>query len=109
MAIYRGSKRYLGAWQYVLLDILYLLPGIGLIFLIVHCFSQDHENRRHYARSYFAKLLTIIVICGIGALVYYLVAGQQAFDEMLKQVTTQAENVIHIVNPTPAPSPVPKP
>ena len=75
-----GESGYMGAWSYVGLEILYCIPVIGWIFLIVHCFTSSHENRMHFARSFFAKLLIVIIISAILCLVLYLTVGRQYFD-----------------------------
>ena len=86
MPKYRGKQYYMGAWHYVLLDILYALPIIGLIFLLVHAFSANNENRCHYARSYFARFLLIVIILALVAGMFYLIAGQEAFQDALKDI-----------------------
>jgi uncharacterized membrane protein len=93
MPKFRGKHYYLGAWNYVLLDILYMIPGVGLIFLLVHSFSEKNENRRHYARSYFVRLLMAIVILGVAVGLYYLIAGSDAFSDLLKKITDQYKNL----------------
>lgn len=80
MAKYRGTNHYIGAWGYVGLEILYGIPVIGWIFLIVHCFSSEHENRMHFARHFFARLLVALVVVAIAALVLYLTVGRQYMD-----------------------------
>jgi len=47
MAKYHGKYHYMGAWKYVLLDILYAIPVIGWIFLLVWTTrnSQPGPNR----------------------------------------------------------------
>lgn len=89
MAKFHGKHYYLGAWSYVLLDILYIIPVIGFIFLLVHSFSDQDENRRHYARSYFARLLLAIIICLIAVGVFYLAAGQEAFVAKINEIVSQ--------------------
>ena len=80
MARYRGNSSYIGAWHYVGLEILYSIPVIGWIILVVHCFMPERENRMHFARHYFARLLLALVILVIAALVLYLLFGQQFYD-----------------------------
>ena len=75
-----GESGYMGAWSYVGLEILYCIPVIGWIFLIIHCFTSSHENRMHFARSFFAKLLIGIVIAAILCLVLYLTVGRHYFE-----------------------------
>lgn len=44
----------MGAWKYVLLDLLFMIPVIGWFFAF--CFAidatQEHENRVRYARAF---------------------------------------------------------
>ena len=77
MASYQGEGKYIGAWHYVGLEILYAIPVIGWIFLLVHCFLPENPNRMHFARHYFVRLLLAIVILAIVALVLYLTVGRQ--------------------------------
>ena len=86
MAKYTGKQYYLGAWKYVMLDLLYLIPVVGLIFLIVHSFDTDHENRCHFARSHFAALLLVVIVTLIAGGAFYLVAGQAAFTEKMNEI-----------------------
>ena len=89
MAKFKGKQYYMGAWHYVLLDILYVIPVIGFIALLVHAFSDKNENRRHYARSYFARFLLFIILCLIGTGLYYVIAGSDAFNRTVKDIEKQ--------------------
>lgn len=86
MARYQEEKNYIGAWHYVGLEILYGIPVIGWIFLLVHCFIPEKENRMHFARHYFARLLVALVILIIVGLVLYLTIGKQ-FMEHEQEIT----------------------
>lgn len=90
MGTYHGKHQYLSAWSYVWLDILYSIPLLGFIFLVIHCFSKNNENRMHFARSYFAKLLLVLIIGGVGMLIFYLV-NPVLFFEFWSTVTVFAE------------------
>ena len=79
-----GESGYMGAWSYVWLEILYCIPVIGWIFLIIHCFTSSNENRMHFARSFFAKLVLAIIIMAIAALVLYLTVGRQYFEHQVE-------------------------
>ncbi len=79
MAKYKGETEYLGAWSYAFLGILYSIPIIGIIFLLLHSFSNNNENRRHYARSFFAKFLLAILIGGSAFLIMYFIIGPEEF------------------------------
>ncbi len=50
-------------WKYFLLNILYAIPIIGLIFLICHAIGSSNINKRNYARSFFCILIVVLVIC----------------------------------------------
>lgn len=80
MAKYRGTSNYIGAWHYVLLDILYAIPVIGWIILAVHCFKKDKESRMHYARSKCAHLLLGLIVIVISMTVLYFTVGKKYFD-----------------------------
>ncbi len=90
MGKYHGKRYYLGAWNYVLLSILYCIPVIGLICLILHSFNEKDENRLHYARSYFARLLVVVILCGVFAGVLYLTAGKEAFEKERWEAVTDS-------------------
>lgn len=75
MARYHGKHHYIGAWHYVLLDILYIIPLIGLIFLLIHAFDHTNENRLHYARSYFVRLLLALIISATVVGLMYIIIG----------------------------------
>ena len=92
MAKYHGKHYYLGAWNYVFLNILYAIPIVGLIFLLIHSFSEKNENRRHYARSYFAGFLLIFIIVTIVAVAFYLANGQEAFIGKTKEFFQQIQS-----------------
>ena len=94
MAKYHGKHYYLGAWNYVFLDILYCIPIIGFIFLLVHSFSDKNENRRHYARSYFTRFLMAIIILLIVSGIFYLSAGSEAFTAKLNELSAQWRSLI---------------
>ena len=57
----------LSPWAYLGYNILFVIPIIGLVFLIIFAFSDKNINRRNYARSYFCAfligiLLSVVVI-----------------------------------------------
>ena len=104
MARYQEEKVYIGAWHYVGREILYSIPVIGWIFLLVHCFISEKENRMHFARHYFARLLLVLVILLIAALVLYLTVGRQFMDHQdeIKKVwetyQKSVENSVDVMN-----------
>ena len=93
MAKFHGKRYYLGAWNYVLLDILYMIPVIGLIVLLIHAVGDKNDNRRYYARSYFARLLVFVGILVIAAGLYYVIAGQQAFLDLFNGQSAFWQNI----------------
>ncbi len=96
MPTYRPKHYYMGAWKYVFLDLLYMIPLIGTIFLIAHCFSNANENRKHYARSYFARLIAVLVIIGLVLGICYLTMGSRSMSNMLNDLSDQWNEFIHI-------------
>ncbi len=100
MAKYKGQRaHYMGAWSYFFLNILYAIPVIGLIFLIVHACMPSHENRCHYARSFFCGLLVLLIFVAICAAIM-LIAGNDVsskFEELgdeLKELLDKAKSAI---------------
>lgn len=96
MPKYPGKNRYIGAWGYVGLDILYAIPLIGFIFLLVHCFSSKNENRMHYARSYFVRFLLVAIIIAALVAAFYLLGGVEALNvhvEELEKIITDYSNM----------------
>ena len=89
MAKFHGKHYYLGAWSYAFLDQLYLIPIVGLIFLIIHAFNTTNENLRHYARSYFARFVLWLGIAAVLGVIVYLAGGQQAFTEQMNELFRQ--------------------
>ncbi len=93
MTNYRGHH-YIGAWHYVLLDILYCIPLVGWIFLLIHAFSPVEENRRHYARSYFVRLFLLLLILGISAAVVYFVSGPEGLKNIMAGIEEEYHGMI---------------
>ena len=89
---YGTDPRYMTAWSYFWHDVLYMLPIIGLIFLIIHSFQKGHENRCHFARSHFIPLFLMLIIAAIVAVaivIIILTADQNtdiAFLEPLEEI-----------------------
>lgn len=61
--------RPLGPWSYFWLEILFMIPVIGFIFLIIFSFKRSNINRRNFARSYW---IIWIIAGSIGLLVLVL-------------------------------------
>ena len=90
---FRGKQYYLGAWHYVLLDILYCIPVLGWIILLVHALRKkdsdentSNENRMHYARSYFVRLLVVLILCLIGIAAFYFISGSESFMTKMNEI-----------------------
>ena len=104
MAKYQGhysnqGGHYIGAWGYVGLQILYLIPIIGLIFLLVHACSPSHENRCKFARSFFCWILLAIIIVVIVVGIYcvvLLISGENithALSELWENISTEITKI----------------
>lgn len=64
---YNGPYQYepLSPWAYVGYTILFMIPVVGLVFLLVFTFSSGNINRRCYARSYWAALLLGVIVIAV--------------------------------------------
>lgn len=88
MAKFRGTNNFMGAWQYVLLDILYSIPVIGWIVLLIHAMDKNNENRMHFARSRFAHALVVGIILLVLFIIVYINAigpynaNREAYDKV---------------------------
>lgn len=60
---YEGPEEFrpVTAWGYVGYTLLYLVPFVGLVFLLVFTFSSKNIPRRCFARSYWCWLLLAII------------------------------------------------
>jgi hypothetical protein len=54
--------RPLGAWAYLGLSVLFVIPIVGWIFLIVFCISDANINRRNFARAYTCVFLATVAL-----------------------------------------------
>lgn len=93
MAKYHGKYHYLGPWAYVLLDILYAIPVVGLIFMLAHAFKKKNENLSYYARACFARILVAVVISAVVVLIYYQVIGPEAFNQLITDIGNQLTGI----------------
>ena len=66
-----AEYRPIGAWGYVGYSILYSIPLVGLIFLLVHTFSNKKINRRNYARSFWCWIIIALIITAIFYVLYF--------------------------------------
>ena len=88
---YEGSRRYapLGAWTYFGLSVLYAIPIIGIIFLLIHTFSSSNINRRSFARSYWCRLLLIILILALLYALAFATGRSEEFKEAITQYISE--------------------
>lgn len=71
---YEGPEQFkpISTWGYVGYGFLFCVPVIGWILLAVFAFSNNHINRRSYARSFFIRILILfIVFVGLVAMAHY--------------------------------------
>ena len=94
MAKYRGKHVYLGAWGYVLYDILYAIPVLGFICLLAHSFDANNENRKYYARSYFARLLLVVILCAVAVGIVLLTVDSAIVQTKVTEVQTMITDFI---------------
>lgn len=69
--------RPLSPWSYFGLQILYIIPIIGFIFLIIFSFKKSNINRRNFTRSYWCGLIIAGAILAI-ILIFMLLLGAGA-------------------------------
>ncbi|MBR7071583.1 MAG: hypothetical protein IKI29_05425 [Clostridia bacterium] len=58
------DNRPLSPWAYFGLQILYAIPIIGFIFLVIHSFSNN-INQRNFARSYWCVYVLALIAVGV--------------------------------------------
>ena len=75
--------RPLSAWSYFGLAFLYAIPILGLIFLLIHTFSDKNINRRNFARSYWCWVVLLIFFLLIVVGITYANGGAPAVKELL--------------------------
>jgi hypothetical protein len=77
----------MSGWKYMFYSILFLIPVIGLIFLIVCSVKDTNINRRSFARSYFCALLfALMIVAALVGTVIALVAAGVLTQDMITQV-----------------------
>lgn len=54
--------RPLSPWTYFGLEILYLIPVIGVIFLLCHAIGSSNVNKRNFACRHFCGLLLVLLV-----------------------------------------------
>ena len=95
MRAYRGKNVFIGAWHYVGLDLLFSIPVLGWILALVASFNHEKENRLHYARSFFARTLVVLLIVGIYAAIVYFTKGEAYFNMKLDTIMKKGEEFIN--------------
>ena len=60
-----NDNRPISMWGYFGYEILFSLPLFGWICALVLSFTSPNVNVRNFARSYFCKLLLVLVLLGI--------------------------------------------
>lgn len=61
--------RPISMWGYFGYELLFAIPFVGLIILIVFCFTATNQNLKNFARSHFCFLMIVLVIAIIAAAV----------------------------------------
>lgn len=88
--------RPLSAWSYFGLAILYTVPILGLIFLLIHTFSDKNINRRNFARSYWCWVVLLIFFLLIAIGISYANGGAPAVQEFLGGIVETAKETYTI-------------
>lgn len=59
------ENKMLSTNDYIKYNILFLIPIVGVIFLIIFSFDKKNINRRNYAHSFFftANIIIFIFLC----------------------------------------------
>ncbi len=86
------EAHYLSAWDYFWLRILYALPIIGFLCLVIHACTPSHENRCHFARSYFCWLL--FPILSLLVFTAYFILFERHFDNIFEGLFDGIEDLI---------------
>ena len=78
----------LSPWSYFGLAILYTIPVVGLVFLLIHTFSEKNINRRNFARSYWCWIVLLLIFLAISIGLAYAGGGpegaKEAFNELVQ-------------------------
>lgn len=79
--------RLMHGWGYVGYDILFAIPVIGFILLIVFAVSDKNMNRRYYARSYFCKMLLVLIILTVIIVIALATGSFAALSEKISEAS----------------------
>lgn len=63
---YNGQYRLVTAWGYIGYTLLYSIPIVGIIFLLIHAFSDRYLCRRNFARSFLCWIVLFILLLMFG-------------------------------------------
>ena len=88
--------RPLSAWSYFGLSVLYAIPILGLIFLLIHTFSDKNINRRSFARSFWCWVVLLIFFLLIFIGIAYANGGTPAVQGLLDGIVETAKETYTI-------------
>ena len=88
--------RPLSAWSYFGLAFLYAIPILGLIFLLIHTFSEKNINRRNFARSFWCWVVLLIFFLLIAVGIAYANGGTPAVQGLLDGIMETAKETYTI-------------
>ena len=57
----------LSPWGYLIRQVIYSIPVVGVIILIIHAIGARNVNARNFARSYFCVIILCIIFGVIAA------------------------------------------
>ena len=92
----------MSGWKYMWYSLLFMIPVVGLVFLIIFSVKDTNINRRSFARSYFCVMLFMFIaaIVIMAVIVALMASGAISQDVINKYVQYL------VPAPTPAPAPV---
>jgi len=83
-----AKYRPLSPWSYFGLAFLYTIPIVGLVFLLIHTFSEKNINRRNFARSYWCWIVLLLIFLALSIGLAYAGGGPEgakdAFNELVQ-------------------------
>lgn len=79
------SYNYLSPWSYFGYQLLFSIPIVGFIFLIIYSFDNDNINRKNFARSYWCRLLIVLIIVTI-IIILTLILGVSVLGNIINYI-----------------------